>query len=89
MPRFFFHVHDGASFIDREGTDLVDWREAQQEAIRLAGQIIGDNAKRMKLGEDWLLEVTNESGLVLFRLDFHISASPVIMGTEWKKEDPP
>ena len=78
MPRFFFHVRDGVNMPDEEGTELAGWQDVQAEAIRFAGEIIADNAKKLKLGEDWLLEVTNEVGLVLFRLDFHVSASPVI-----------
>lgn len=88
MPRFFFHVHDGASFPDEEGTELADWREAQFEAIRVSGAVIADNARTLKLGEDWMMEVTNEAGLVLFRLDFHVSGTAATMGSGWRNDDP-
>ena len=88
MPRFFFHVHDGVSILDREGVELDDWRAAQIEAIRLAGTIVAGNASRLQLGEDWALEVTNADGLVLFRLDFSISEGPAIVRAKWKLGDP-
>lgn len=88
MPRFFFRIHDGADYPDTQGTELSDWREAQVEAVRRAGTIIADTARQVKLGEDWSMEVTNETGLVLFRLDFHISSSAAVMGSDWRKDGP-
>ena len=36
MPRFFFHVHDGVSARDDEGTELPDWETAPFEDWRLS-----------------------------------------------------
>ena len=44
MPRYFFHVHDGASSLDQEGTELPDIYTAQAEAIRTSGEILRDRA---------------------------------------------
>ena len=76
MPRFHFNVYDGVSDIDKEGVELPDWEAARAQAVRVAGQIIKDGAKRIALGEDWRLEVTDYKGLILFRMDFSILASP-------------
>jgi hypothetical protein len=78
MPRFYFHVHDGVSELDREGTELPDWEEARLEAIRQTGAILRDEAWHIALGEDWRMEVTDERGLLLFRLDFTVVASPTL-----------
>ena len=88
MPRFFFNVHDGVNLPDEEGTVLANWHEAQTEAIRVAGEIIADSAKILKLGEDWTMEVTDDTGLVLFRLDFHIASSAAIMGSDQRRNAP-
>lgn len=88
MPRFFFHIHDGADCPDTEGAELSDWRDAQVEAVRRAGTIIANTARQVKLGEDWSMEVTTEAGLVLFRLDFHIGSSAAVMGSDWRKDGP-
>jgi len=81
VPRYYFHVFDGADYIDREGTELPDWDAARTEAIRFAGEILKDEAKRVGLGENWHLQVTDETGLTLFRLDFTVTPSPAIEGS--------
>ena len=37
-----------------------------------------DEARREALGEDWCMEVTDDHGLLLFRLDFHVTDAPAI-----------
>ena len=80
MPRYYFHIHDGVSMIDDEGTELAGWTEAKIEAIRLAGSVIKDEAKHIALGEDWRIEVTDERGLILFRFDFVSLTAPALGG---------
>ena len=78
MPRFHFHVHDGYSALDTEGTELPDWQAARLEAIRLAGDILKHDADRIALGEDWRIEVTDHAGLILFQMTFLGGESPVM-----------
>lgn len=78
MPRFHFNVYDGVNEIDREGTELGDCDEARIEAMRLSGEILKNTAHRLALGEDWRMEVTDERGLILFRLDFTVMEAPVL-----------
>jgi len=78
MPRYFVNVHDDRNSIDEEGMLLPDWKAAQSLAIRYAGEILQSDAERIKTGEDWYLEVTDETGLILFRLDFSLNASSAL-----------
>lgn len=78
MARYFFNIHDGYDFFDDQGVELNNWDEARQYAIRLAGNVIVDSALTTKLGENWSMDVTDLAGLILFRLDFHISGSPAV-----------
>ena len=78
MPRYFFNVFDGRDYRDTEGTVFLDSQTAQTHAIRYAGECLADHAKRLALGEDWRMEVTDDQGLILFRLDFHVTAAPVM-----------
>ena len=78
MPRFFFNLNDGCDTPDQEGTELANWEQAQREALAVAGAVISDNARLSKLCTEWSMEVTNEVGLLLFRLGFYMSASPVL-----------
>ena len=80
MPRFHFNVYDGVTDIDHTGVELADWREARLVAIQHAGAIFKDDPKRLAIGEDWRMEVTDDSGLVLFRLDFSVMEAPVLSG---------
>lgn len=73
MPRYFFHVHDGVEQIDEEGTVFHDIVIARAEALKLAGDIIKDAGIRSDLGEDWCITVTDDVGLILFRMDFVVA----------------
>ena len=70
MPRYFFHVHDGSSTKDNEGTELLDIFEAQEEAIRLSGALLSELGGKFWDGTEWSMEVTDEAGQVLFVLRF-------------------
>jgi hypothetical protein len=76
MPRYFFHVHDGSSTKDTDGTEFLDIFEAQAEAIRLSGELLSELGGKFWDGEDWSLEVTDEAGRVLFILRFSAEEGP-------------
>lgn len=79
MPRYHFNVYDGVSEPDLTGTELADWQVARLEAIRLAGQILKDEAHRIALGEDWRIEVTDSTGLILFQMTFLVVEAPAML----------
>ena len=79
MPRFHFNVYGGVCVLDTEGTELPDWQAARLEAIRYAGALLVDEAQHVARGEEWRMEVTDEVGLMLFRLDFSVMASGATM----------
>ena len=70
MPRFFFHVHDGVSQRDDEGTVLPDLLTARREAVRLSGSLLHELGGEFWNGESWSLEVTDGRGAVLVALRF-------------------
>ena len=78
MPRYYFNVQDGCSGIDREGTELRDVHSARSEALCLAGAIIDDAGRRGDLGQEWRVEVTDDTGLMLFRMDFIVVESAAV-----------
>ena len=79
MPRYHFNVYDGVTVLDPDGVELADWERALYEAIRNCGEVLNDNAKRIALGEDWRMEITDDTGLVLFRSDFSVMRSAATM----------
>lgn len=76
MPRFHFNVYDGRDTIDKDGSELLDDREARREAIRLSGAILEETGDKLQLGEEWCMEVTDDAGSLLFRLEFTIVEGP-------------
>ena len=70
MPRYYFHVIDGRSIIDNEGSELAGLRQARVEAIQLAGAILRDEGDTFWKGEQWHMNVTDASGRSVLKLHF-------------------
>ena len=82
MPRYHFNVYDGRNDVDVDGHELPDIQAARAEALQLAGEIIRDDAQRAGLGREWRIEVTDDTGLLLFRMDFVVAESPAVRGDD-------
>ncbi len=78
MPRYFFHVNDGSSARDEDGTELPDIYAAQHLAIRTSGEMLRDMGARFWDGTEWKLEVADEQGQVLITLRFSAEERPVL-----------
>jgi hypothetical protein len=81
MPRYFFHVDDGFSTKDTEGTELPDIYAAQEEAIRLSGELLREMGGKFWNGTAWSLTVADETASVLFRLRFSADERTAIDGS--------
>ncbi|HEX9948390.1 MAG TPA: hypothetical protein VGA98_12675 [Allosphingosinicella sp.] len=80
MPRYFFHIEDGAATRDDEGIELENVAVAKCEAVKLAGQMICDSAGGFWNHRDWKLTAASETGLTLFCLHFIGIEAPAAMG---------
>ncbi|GLS45547.1 hypothetical protein GCM10007884_35380 [Methylobacterium brachythecii] len=78
VPRFHFHIYDGFTARDPNGTELPDYDAARRTALRMAGELLKEEGREVKLGEEWRLEVTDDADLVLFRIDFNITEAPAV-----------
>ena len=78
MPRYFFHVYDGYSSLDQEGTEFPDIYTAQAQAIRTSGEILRDMGAKFWDGTAWRLEVADARGQVLFVLHFSAEERPAL-----------
>lgn len=76
MPRYFFNVRDGRDYPDLRGGEFEDLDAARVEAVRFVGQLLVDRAADFWAGHEWLLEVADEKGLILFVLIFTAIDSP-------------
>lgn len=71
MPRFFFHIRDGATLIeDPDGSDLPDLAAAHEEAVQGARSILAEKLKAGEVIDGQRFEITSEDGVVLAILPF-------------------
>jgi hypothetical protein len=81
MPRYFFHVEDGADITDDVGMELAGVAEAKCEAMRYAGRLICDGAGGFWDAGDWSMTVSDETGLTLFTLHLSGIEAPAIQAS--------
>ncbi len=70
MPRYFFHVEDGASHRDVEGLELNGLDAAREHAVAQFADLLRCSARAFWKSGDWLMRVTDETGLIFFTLHF-------------------
>lgn len=85
MPRFFFHVHDGESFIDDTGQEIASLEDARRHAARYAADLLLSDPDRFWSGEEWRMEISDHSGLVYSTLIFLSIDSPAALSHQVKK----
>ena len=63
MGLYYFHLKDGVTILDNEGTDLPDLAEVRRTALSIATEILGGMkaGRAFWSGEPWKLWVTDES----------------------------
>ena len=67
MPKFFFHMRHGDTFVrDMKGLDLHDAEAAQSAGVR-AFHDLRDELAVAGVG-DWTLEIADASGAVIYHL---------------------
>ncbi|WP_425488773.1 DUF6894 family protein [Methylobacterium brachythecii] len=48
-PRFHFHIYDGLTARDPNGTELPDYAAARRMALRVGGELISGDGREVKL----------------------------------------
>lgn len=75
MARYFFRVFQGqTSTSPGTGLEFADDEAAWVEATTACGEIIRDLDGDQKAGPEWRMEVTNETGDLVYRLRFSAEA---------------
>lgn len=77
MPRYFFHIHGGASYIDEDGMELPDLPAARRMATKTAGAMLHDDPEQLWDGHPWRMVVTLGQGVICFVLRFSVEPAPV------------
>jgi len=76
VRRYYFHIHDRLEIRDEVGTELVDLAAVQLESVRFAGSVIRELGSKFWDSSRWQLEVLDDAGGDVLRLDFMGSLSP-------------
>ena len=75
MPRFFFHVQDGAFLSDTEGVDLGDLDAVRDHAITAIRRSISDGALKGADRTHWTMIVADEAGVTQLVVPFSYALS--------------
>jgi hypothetical protein len=68
MPRYYFHLRDGAGGVtDRQGVELHDHAAAREHAAAVGRELMRQAEAKTR---HWQLDVSDRRGGVLFRLPF-------------------
>jgi hypothetical protein len=61
MPRYFFHVKDGATTLDDEGVEIASIERLQKAAVSFAGELLRDShSNSLWSGSPWELWITDQ-----------------------------
>jgi len=66
VPFFNFEVRTESHVMLTEGAELANQDAARNEAARRIGELLTDHASRIWTDQVWQMDVTNESGLILY-----------------------
>jgi hypothetical protein len=70
--RYFFNITDGSRIVDISGTTLDSLEAAKAEAVRRAGKHLSTTTETgFWTGEPWAMDCRDDTGLVLFVLNFY------------------
>jgi hypothetical protein len=72
MPRYFFRLHDGVTYVDREREEHPD----DEAALRAAQNTASQFSSNPRDAEPWELVVTSESGEEIARLPMRWQKPP-------------
>ncbi len=70
MPRYYFHLKDGTTRMDEDGTELAGPDEARAMAVINAGEVLTDLGAKFWQSDEWRLWVTDENGATVCSLRF-------------------
>lgn len=66
MPFFHFEVRTPSHVLITEGAELTDSNAARVEAAKRIGALLHDHAGQIWVDQDWQMDVTDASGLILY-----------------------
>jgi hypothetical protein len=84
VPFYNFEVRTPSHVMLTEGADLADTTAARVEAARRVGELLRDHAGQLWVDQDWQMDVTNETGLILYVINVSAIRTAATMETNPK-----
>jgi hypothetical protein len=72
MPFFHFEVRTPTRVLITVGAKLPDHTAARVEAAKRIGALLAEHAGQLWVDEEWEMDVTDETGLILYSI--HVAA---------------
>ena len=85
MPQFHFQVRTETHVLLAEAAELPGTEEARIEASRRIGDLLKVHAGLLWVDQEWSMDVTDETGLILFVIQVSAMKTPATM--KGKPED--
>lgn len=68
MTRYFFDLRDGSYYPDETGTVMPSMKAAKCEAARRIAGLLQADPEKFWAGDEWEMEVKDETGLIFFSI---------------------
>jgi len=78
MPRYMFHLEHIRVVKDSEGSEHADLGAAKLHAVRTVAEALASDPQALWDSDVFRMTVSNEDGMVLFRIDMLASMSPAV-----------
>jgi len=83
MAKYNFEVRTATHVMLSETVELVGAEEARIEAARRVGLLLSNHAHEIWSDEEWRMDVTNETGLILFVIQISAMRTAATSGDTW------
>jgi hypothetical protein len=81
LPFFRFEVRTPTHVMASDGGEFANSDAARVEAARRIGDLLRKHAGEIWTDEDWQMDITDESGLILYVITVNVTQSPATAQT--------
>jgi hypothetical protein len=81
LPLYHFEVRTPSHVMLTEGVELADHTAARVEAAKRIGLLLNEHAGLLWVDQDWQMDVTNETGLILYVINVTALKAPSTQGS--------
>jgi hypothetical protein len=80
VSKFYFAVRTDTHVLHADSVELQGLDQARVEAARRVGELLKEHAAELWVDEEWHMDVTDETGLILFVITISAHKTSATMG---------